>query len=102
MSTAPDTDTTSLPDLLKRVFANPEFALPAEAAESLTLAACQIALTECCGGNVFYLPKVLGRKERNAAICHEFNGRNVRQLEKDYGLSKNTIYRIVRGLKEVK
>ncbi|WP_022949535.1 Mor transcription activator family protein [Methylohalobius crimeensis] len=46
------------------------------------------------GGSELYIPK-LDRRHRQAAILAEFNGRNVDELSRRYGISKRQIYRIV-------
>jgi Mor family transcriptional regulator len=39
----------------------------------------------------------LTRAERDARIRAEWNGRNVKELMKQYGLGRTTIYRIIGG-----
>lgn len=46
------------------------------------------------GGREFYVPKV-DRKRRNAAIREAFNGQNMEELCRRYGVSKSQLYRIV-------
>ncbi|WP_083831932.1 Mor transcription activator family protein [Azoarcus olearius] len=49
-------------------------------------------------GADYYLPSFshLTRDERNARIKCEFNGRNMKEVCRKYGISKRTVYRVMR------
>ena len=49
------------------------------------------------GGQALYLPKIIDREERRAAILREFNGRNRKELCSKYELSKAQFYRALKG-----
>lgn len=49
------------------------------------------------GGQAIYLPKIICRDERRAAILREFNGRNRKELCAKHGISKSLFYNILKG-----
>lgn len=69
-----------------------------EAADSLAAAIARGAAKQGYAGNEYYLPALhtLTRAERNAAIRIEFNGRNLDQVCRKYGVGKTTVYRAVK------
>lgn len=73
--------------------------------EMSEIAAADLARAICCSaakqghaGTEYYLPALhtLTRAQRNEAIRREFNGQNLREVMKKYGVHKSTIYRAVR------
>ena len=68
------------------------------AAEDLAHAICCSAAKQGHAGTEYYLPALhtLTRTQRNEAIRREFNGQNLREVMKKYGVHKSTIYRAVR------
>jgi len=68
------------------------------AAEALARAICCSAAKQGHAGTEYYLPALhtLTRAQRNEAIRREFNGQNLREVMKKYGVHKSTIYRAVR------
>ena len=68
-------------------------------------AAANLAHDICCGaarqghaGEEYYLPALhtLTRAQRNEAIRREFNGSNLKEIRKKYGVGKTTVYRAVK------
>lgn len=68
------------------------------AAEELARAICCSAAKQGHAGEEYWLPvlETLTRAQRNEAIRREFNGQNLREVMKKYGVHKSTIYRAVR------
>lgn len=68
------------------------------AAEELARAICCSAARQGHAGSEYYLPALhtLTRAQRNEAIRREFNGQNLRELMRKYGVHKCTIYRAVK------
>ena len=60
-----------------------------------------IRLSEAYGGTSIYIPKI-DDMLKNAAIIREFDGGNIKQLARKYGVSERTVYRLVKGLLEVR
>lgn len=56
-----------------------------------------MALASAMGGGYVYVPhlKCLAMEARNRMICSAFNGRNLRELSIQYGLSRRRIRSIV-------
>ncbi len=63
-----------------------------------------IRLSEAYGGTSIYIPKIddMLKSRKNAAIIREFDGGNIKQLARKYGVSERTVYRLVKGLLEVR
>ncbi len=57
------------------------------------------SLIDACSGRVFYIPSggSLVRVMRDRAIWNDFNGSNVRELSKRYGLSVPRVYEILKN-----
>lgn len=72
--------------------------MPPAAAADLARAICCSAAKQGHAGAEYYLPALhtLTRAQRNEAIRREFNGQNLREVMKKYGVHKSTIYRAVR------
>lgn len=51
-------------------------------------------LRERLGGQEVWIPAP-DKSERNAAICREFNGRNIKQLMTQHRISRSQLYHIV-------
>lgn len=73
----------------------PEYA---DIAEAIGIEAFK-ALIRLCGGYQFVVPTVLTvtRDIRNQRIAEEFNGYNVKELVRKYGLTDSTIYKILKS-----
>ncbi|WP_370646129.1 Mor transcription activator family protein [Pseudacidovorax sp. NFM-22] len=56
-------------------------------------------LAACLGGMEIYIPResAAERLTRHEKIRNRFNGRNVRELAKEFGISERTIRRILRA-----
>ena len=67
----------------------------ADAPESFTDALASEIARQMGGCMVYIAKRPLNRVERNAAIKREFNGRNIRQLCREYELSRASIYGII-------
>lgn len=63
-------------------------------AETILRNAAELGL----GGADYYLPAChpATRAERDARIRHEFNGQNLAHICRKYGVSRTTVYRVVR------
>ncbi|WP_119154156.1 Mor transcription activator family protein [Caldimonas tepidiphila] len=72
--------------------------LPPAVAEALAAQIARSAAELGHGGGDYYLPGAshLNRAERNARIRAEYVGANVKELCRKYGLSRASIYSIVR------
>lgn len=70
---------------------------PAAAADLARAIACAAARMGH-SGTEYYLPALhtMTRAERNEAIRREFNGANLDEVRKKYGVGKTTVYRAVR------
>lgn len=92
------TDTISLADVLADALQAPEFGMPAPVAATLAGELVRVAAARH-GGTDYYLPTTttLTREERYAAILRDWRGNNVRDLCRRYGVSRPTLYRIVRN-----
>lgn len=91
---------TSFADVISDALQSPFFNLSPDAASTL---AVQIVIEAAkCGhaGTDYYLPTFshLNRDERNARIRLEFNGRNLKDVCRKYGVSRRTVYRAVRWI----
>lgn len=53
-------------------------------------------LREAAGGSEIYIPAP-NKADRDDAIRRMFNGRNVEEIRRQYGLSQRQIYRIANG-----
>lgn len=55
------------------------------------------ALSEYFGGRMFYLPMAKGESiaARDDRIWREFDGKNVKDLARKYGLSEQGVYRVL-------
>lgn len=74
--------------------------MPQGAAEELAVQLTRAAAALGHGGADYYLPtfSFLNRDERNERIRREFNGRNLKEVSRKYGVDKRTVYRIVRSI----
>jgi len=72
--------------------------MPPKVAEALAAQIARSAAELGHGGGDYYLPGLdhLSRAERNARIRAEYDGANVKDLCRKYGLSRASIYSIVR------
>lgn len=71
--------------------------MPPTAAEELARAICFSAAKQGHAGAEYYLHvHGLPRSELGPAIRREFNGRNVKELCRKFGVHKTTVYRAVR------
>lgn len=99
-------DAISLTDVLADALQAPEFGMPAEVAATLAGEIIRVAAARSHAGTEYYLPTTatkLTREERDAEIRRQWHGRNVRELCRRYGVSRPTLYRIVRrgeGMRE--
>lgn len=94
---------TTLADVIADALQAPDvFGLPAAAAATLAEQIVRVAAARGHGGTEYHLHSLahLTREERYTRIQHEFNGRNVRDLCRRYGVHRSTVYRIVRRHEE--
>ena len=72
-----------------------------ELAECIGIDAYRL-LVKHYGGNSIYIsqPKSLIRTNRNEMICNDYNGKNIKELTRKYGLSVSTIRNILKTRKE--
>ncbi len=77
-------------------------AMPQSTAETLARAIMFAAAEAGHAGAEYYLPALhttltpAARRDRNDAIRREFNGQNMQEIRRKYGLSRTSIYMIVR------
>lgn len=92
----PDRYPEILADLAGLVLARALEYLPGERAETLAVELAEDVRLKF-GGALIYIPKgcAADRSDRNAAIWHDFNGRNHAQLARKYGLALATVYDIL-------
>ena len=57
-----------------------------------------ILLCRAFGGTSIYIPKEeeLLRKEKYCQIEKEFNGKNIKELARKYGISERTVYKVIK------
>lgn len=70
--------------------------LAAERAQELAAAVITWGAENGHAGDTYYWPcrfRELSPSERDAAICREFNGRNLKEVCQRYGVSHMTVYR---------
>lgn len=90
---------TSFADVIADALQAPDlFRMPAGAAKELAAQIVCLAAKRGHGGTDYYLPMAqhLSRRERDAKIRREFVGGNLREVCRKFGVSKTTVYRIVR------
>ena len=90
---------TALSDIIADALQSPdEFGLPPAAARTLAEAIVCTAARRGHGGTDYYLPMAqhLSRRERDAQIRSQFLGNNLRDICRKFGISKTTVYRIIR------
>ena len=60
-----------------------------------------IKLSSYLGGTQIYIPRKehIVKTVKYQAIKREFDGNNIKQLSKKYGVSESTVYRIIRQQK---
>lgn len=73
--------------------------MPEGAAEELAAALLKTAAERGHGGVDYYLSRAstLSRDERNRQIRARFNGTNLKQICREFDVSKTTVYRLVRN-----
>lgn len=93
-------DTISLADVLADALQAPEFGMPAHVAATLADELIRVASARHHAGAEYYLPTTtrLTREERDAAIRRDWRENNVRDLCRRHGVSRSTLYRVVRRL----
>ena len=79
------------------LFAHTEYGLPKDTADVFGERIADL-IAEEWGGQSLYIPIGLARRRavRNERILEEFTGDNVPQLARKYGMSIQTVYRIVK------
>lgn len=87
------TTPTPLAEVLTQA-AHEAFQLPEGAARTLVEQMLQTAASLGHAGSEYYLPSLqhMTRAERNSRIRAEFNGQNLREICRRYGVSVRTVY----------
>lgn len=87
--------TCPIADVFTDVLSSPAFGMSADVANLLTVQMIRVAAELGYAGSEYYLPYMhnLSKSERNALIRRDFNGRNLRDVCRKYGVSKTTVYR---------
>jgi Mor family transcriptional regulator len=87
--------TCNLADVITDALASPVFGMSPDVANLLAVQIIRAAAERGHAGSDYYLPYMhnLGRAERNALIRRDFNGSNLREVCRKYGVSKTTVYR---------
>ena len=72
--------------------------LDGEQRELAEIIGLEAYLTDSYAGCTIYVrkPEEITKKLRNTEICERFNGRNYRELAREYQLSESSIRKIVR------
>lgn len=91
--------TTTLADVLTDALVT-LVEMPHPTACELVNAMLQTAAERGHGGADYYLSRAatLSREERNRQIRARFNGQNLKQICREYQVSRPTVYRIVKGI----
>lgn len=98
MSAAAATITTFADVIADALQAPDVFGMPPGAAAELAAQIVRVAAARGHGGTEYHLHCLahITREERYDRIKREFNGRNVREICRRYGVHRSTVYRIVR------
>lgn len=88
----------TLAEVIAEALASPAFAMPAQTARILADQIVRAAAERGHAGNEYYLPSLqhLSREDRNIRIRAEFNGQNLREICRKYGVKRMTVYRACR------
>lgn len=87
--------TCNLADIITDALVSPAFGMSADVANLLAVQIIRAAAERGHAGSEYYLPYMhnLSRAERNALIRRDFNGSNLREVCRKYGVGKTTVYR---------